>query len=168
MRTQQKRVSNAEVVNGVHPLHWATSPGPSPMGTDPINGYKMVQNVSGISEHQLQQQNRMLYKPSRLLSSGNYNSAFKRQRKLNHTECSRFTYKQQSGNTQINPLSVLCLGRNNFRCGTDGCIISLKDLLSQSYKSASKNSWKTKNAGRQLQIGLQKLVENQKRRETVD
>jgi hypothetical protein len=32
------------------------------MGTDPINGFKMVQNVSGISEHQLQQQNRMLYK----------------------------------------------------------------------------------------------------------
>ena len=32
-----------EVDNGVHPLHWATSPGPSPMGTDPINLYKMVQ-----------------------------------------------------------------------------------------------------------------------------
>ena len=52
---QQKRVTNAEVVNGVHPLHWATSPSPSPMGTDPINVFKMVQNVSGISEHQLQQ-----------------------------------------------------------------------------------------------------------------
>ena len=32
-----------EVDNGVHPLHWATSSGPSPMGTDPINLYKMVQ-----------------------------------------------------------------------------------------------------------------------------
>ena len=34
-----------EVDNGVHPLHWATSPGPSPMGTDPINGFKKVQMV---------------------------------------------------------------------------------------------------------------------------
>ena len=34
-----------EVDNEVHPLHWATSPGPSPMGTDPINGFKMVQMV---------------------------------------------------------------------------------------------------------------------------
>ena len=37
--------SQAEVDNGVHPLHWAMSPGPSPMGTDPINGFKMVQMV---------------------------------------------------------------------------------------------------------------------------
>ena len=35
--------SPTEVDNGVHPLHWATSPGPSPMGTDPINGFKKVQ-----------------------------------------------------------------------------------------------------------------------------
>ena len=28
--------SQTKVDNGVHPLHWATSPGPSPMGTDPI------------------------------------------------------------------------------------------------------------------------------------
>ena len=34
-----------EVDNGVHPLHWATSPGPSPMETDPIKGFKMVQMV---------------------------------------------------------------------------------------------------------------------------
>ena len=37
--------SQAEVDNKVHPLHWATSLGPSPMGTDPINllkWYKMV------------------------------------------------------------------------------------------------------------------------------
>ena len=32
--------SQPEVDNGVHPLHWDTSPGPSPMGTDPINGFK--------------------------------------------------------------------------------------------------------------------------------
>ena len=40
------RESHTEVDNEVHPLHWATSPGPSPMGTDPINGFKMVQNGS--------------------------------------------------------------------------------------------------------------------------
>ena len=39
--------SQTEVDNRFHPLHWATSPGPSPMGTDPINGFKMVQNDSG-------------------------------------------------------------------------------------------------------------------------
>ena len=32
-----KTESPTEVDNGVHPLHWATSLGPSPMGTDPIN-----------------------------------------------------------------------------------------------------------------------------------
>ena len=31
--------------NGVHPLHWATSSGPSPMGTDPINGFKWYKMV---------------------------------------------------------------------------------------------------------------------------
>ena len=37
-----------EVDSGVHPLHWATSPGPSPMGTDPINGLKNGTNGSGL------------------------------------------------------------------------------------------------------------------------
>ena len=37
--------SQTEVDNGVHPLHWATSPGPSPMGTDPINGFKWYKMV---------------------------------------------------------------------------------------------------------------------------
>ena len=37
--------SQTEVDNVVHPLHWATSPGPSPIGTDPINGSIMVQMV---------------------------------------------------------------------------------------------------------------------------
>ena len=46
--------SQTEVDNGVHPLHWATSPGPSPMGTDPINGFKMVQLVLD-SANQFQQ-----------------------------------------------------------------------------------------------------------------
>ena len=40
--------SQTEVDNGVHPLHWATSPGPSPMGTDPINGFKNGTNGSGL------------------------------------------------------------------------------------------------------------------------
>ena len=37
--------SQTEVDNGVHPLHWATSLGPSPMGTDPINGFKWYKMV---------------------------------------------------------------------------------------------------------------------------
>ena len=41
--------SQTEVDNGVHPLHWATSPGSSPMSTDPINIFKMVQNGSAIN-----------------------------------------------------------------------------------------------------------------------
>ena len=39
--------SQTEVDNRVHPLHWDTSPSPSPMGTDPINLFKMVQNGFG-------------------------------------------------------------------------------------------------------------------------
>ena len=31
------RESQTEVDNRVHPIHWATSLSPSPMGTDPIN-----------------------------------------------------------------------------------------------------------------------------------
>ena len=37
-----------KVDNGVHPLHWATSPGPSPMGTNPINSFKNGTNGSGL------------------------------------------------------------------------------------------------------------------------
>ena len=47
IRKHRIRASQTEVDNGVHPLHWAMSPGPSPMGTDPINIFKMVQNGSG-------------------------------------------------------------------------------------------------------------------------
>ena len=42
---RKKKSHRHEIVNGVHPLHWAMSLGPSPMGTDPINllkWYKMV------------------------------------------------------------------------------------------------------------------------------
>ena len=54
-----KTESQTEFDNGVHPLHWATSPGPSPMGTDPINllkWYKMVLESTSATV------NRMLYK----------------------------------------------------------------------------------------------------------
>ena len=40
-----KRELQIEVDNGVHPLHWDTSPGPSPMGTDPINRFKWYKMV---------------------------------------------------------------------------------------------------------------------------
>ena len=39
------RESQTEVDNGVHPLHWATSLGPSPMGNDPINVFKWYKMV---------------------------------------------------------------------------------------------------------------------------
>ena len=46
-RTQNPK-SQTEIDNGVHPVHWATSPGPSPMGTDPINSFKNGTNGSGL------------------------------------------------------------------------------------------------------------------------
>ena len=49
MRNTEQRATNTKIDNGVHPLHWATSPGPSLMGTDPINLFKIVQNGSGIN-----------------------------------------------------------------------------------------------------------------------
>ena len=49
-----------EVDNRVHPLHWATSPGPSPMGTDPINLFKMIQKM--VLESTSATINRMLCK----------------------------------------------------------------------------------------------------------
>ena len=54
------REPQTEVYNGVHPLHWATSPGPSPMGTEPINLYKIVQKM--VLESTSATVNIMLYK----------------------------------------------------------------------------------------------------------
>ena len=54
--------SPIEVDNGVHPLHWATSPGPSPMGIDPIKGFKMVQMVLD-SANQFQQYGQKFARP---------------------------------------------------------------------------------------------------------
>ena len=53
--TLKQRATNTEIDNGVHPLHWATSPGPSPMGTDLINLFKMVQNGSRINFNNYEQ-----------------------------------------------------------------------------------------------------------------
>jgi hypothetical protein len=81
------RVTNKEVDNGVHPLHWATSPGPSPMGTDPLMASKwyiwfwnLCKSTSTATEQNVGQ------KPSRppLLKITNWPS--KRQRKPNNTE----------------------------------------------------------------------------------
>ena len=44
----ESKSHKTKVDNGVHPLHWATSSGPSPMGTDPINGFKNGTNGSGL------------------------------------------------------------------------------------------------------------------------
>ena len=46
-RNTEPESHKTKVDKGVHPLHWATSLGPSPLGTDPINLLKMVQNGSG-------------------------------------------------------------------------------------------------------------------------
>ena len=43
MRNTEIESHNMKIDNEVHPLHWATSLGPSPMGTDPINLFRMVQ-----------------------------------------------------------------------------------------------------------------------------
>ena len=53
-RKHRNRVIN-RVDNGVHPLHWATSPGPSPIGTDPINLLKWYKNGSGITSATVKQ-----------------------------------------------------------------------------------------------------------------
>ena len=58
-RYKRNTASQTEVDNGVHPLHWATSLGPYPMGTDPINllkWYKMVLETTSATV------NRVLYK----------------------------------------------------------------------------------------------------------
>ena len=47
--------SQPEVDNGVHPLHWAMSPGASPMGTDLINGFKKMVQMVLDSANQFQQ-----------------------------------------------------------------------------------------------------------------
>ena len=79
------RESQTEVDNGVHPLHWATSPGPSQMGTDPINGFKMVQNGSGISETSTSATvNRMLYTSLQDLLFWKLQNGFQKEKKPNH------------------------------------------------------------------------------------
>ena len=40
--------SQTKVDNGVHPLHWATSPGPSPMEPIQLKAFKNGTNGSGL------------------------------------------------------------------------------------------------------------------------
>ena len=61
------RESQTKVDNEVHPLHWDMSSGPSPMGTDPINGLKMVQNGSGNNFNNCR--NRMLDRNSKVFKT---------------------------------------------------------------------------------------------------
>ena len=53
-RKHRNRVIN-RVDNGVHPLQWAMSPGPSPIGTDPINLLKWYKNGSGTTSTTVKQ-----------------------------------------------------------------------------------------------------------------
>ena len=69
--------SQTEVDNGVHPLHWAPSPGPSPMGIDPINGLKK-NGTKWFWNNFNNCRNRMLDRKSSRLLSGTYNLDFKR------------------------------------------------------------------------------------------
>ena len=89
-KTQNPK-SQIEIDNGVHPLHWATSPGPSPMGTDPINGLKMVQNGSGINFSNCKQD---VGQSLQDLSSVKLQLAFKRQRKLKYNRECQLPQKQ--------------------------------------------------------------------------
>jgi hypothetical protein len=54
-----------------------------------LMAFKMVQNISGISEHQLRQQNNMLYRSLQDLLSENYQMAFKKTKKPINTENGR-------------------------------------------------------------------------------
>ena len=69
--------SQTKVENGVHSLHWATSPGPSPMGTDPSNGFKWYKMVLASTSATT---NRMLYKVFKT-SLWNLQIGFQKQRK---------------------------------------------------------------------------------------
>ena len=87
----RNREPQTEVDNGVHPLHRAMSPGPSPMGTDPINLFKMVQNGPRINFSNCKQN---VVQSLQDLSSGKLQLAFKRQRKLKYNREFRLPQKQ--------------------------------------------------------------------------
>ena len=103
--------SQPEVDNGVHPLHWATSLGPSPMGTDPINGFKMVQMVLDSTSATT---NRMLYKVFKT-SLWNLQIGFQKQRKAKQRKQSTFNYKQHLDINSKTPSSILSLCKENYR-----------------------------------------------------
>ena len=68
--------SQLEVDNGVHPLHWNTSLGPSPMGTDPINGFKWYKMV--LASTSTFAETECWIGSLQDLHSGTYNLEFKR------------------------------------------------------------------------------------------
>ena len=103
--------SQIEVDNGFHPLHWATSPGPSPMGTDPINllkWYKMVLESTSATA------NRMLYKVFKT-SLWNLQIGFQKQRKSKYRKQSTFNYKQHLDINSKMPSSILSIYKKNYR-----------------------------------------------------
>ena len=110
-RKHRNRESQTEVDNGVHPLHWATSPGPSPMGTNPINllkWYKMVlESTSAIA-------NRMLYKVFKT-SLWNLQIGFQKQRKAKQRKQLTFNSKQHLDINSKMPSSILSLCKENYR-----------------------------------------------------
>ena len=95
-RKHRNRVTNTEVDNRVHPLHWAMSPGPSPMGTDPINGFKWYKMV--LASASAFAETECWIGSLQDLLSGNYNLVFKRQRSQTIIEkWSNSKYKHHSG-----------------------------------------------------------------------
>ena len=115
--TQQHKKSQTEFVNGVHPLHWATSPGPSPMGTDPFIIFEWYNNGFYINfniENRMLETNISLqdYSPRKL------HLVFKNIRKLTATRNSRL--HSNLGNVAAAKLSTFWLENlchnSNLKC----------------------------------------------------
>ena len=107
--------SKTEVDNGGQPLHWATSPGPSPMGTemgtDPINDFKWYKMVLASTSATA---NRMLYKVFKT-SLWNLQIGFQKQRKSKQRKQLTFNYKQHLDINSKTPSSILSLYKGNYR-----------------------------------------------------
>ena len=87
------------------------SPGPSPMGTDPINllkWYKMVLESTSATA------NRILYKVFKT-SLWNLQIGFQKQRKAKQRKQSTFNYKQHLDINSKTPSSILSLCKGNYR-----------------------------------------------------
>ena len=114
-KQHRNRESQTEVDNRVHPLHWAMSLGPYPMGTDPINGLKMVQNGSHINFSN----SRTEYwpKPSRLLS-------LKLQIGLQRTKKPNYNTVQST----LYPNSIWTLHQRNSLCKINSVAVKQNDV----------------------------------------